>query len=219
MPSSDKDQPGSFFSSRIRMIFLVLLLLTTFLSAFCAYQANSWSGVQSAKYQEATKLRTESVRAYNDGNTQLLIDLNVFLAWSDAAGRNDTIRTHAIASRFTPEFKRAFTAWIAQAPPDYSRATLPNGTPFMLPEYHLIARERGALLEENATAAFMQAQHASDTGTSYVLVTLFFAIVLFLCGVGEEWGGDLRLRKLILGAAVIFFCTAVAMLLLLPKNF
>jgi hypothetical protein len=217
MPLSDKNQPGWFPGIRIEVVFLVILLMTTFLSAFCAYQAYSWSGIQSAKYQEATKLRTESVRAFNDGNTQFLLDLTVFLTWSDAVSRNDMIRANAVASKFTPEFKPAFTAWIAQAsgrPP----GTTPNNTPFMLPEYRLADRERGVLLDKNADAAFVEAQHAADISTSYVLNTLFYAIVLFLCGVGEKWG-EPRLRKLILGTAILFFSIATALLLWLPKTF
>ena len=88
----------------------------------------------------------------------------------------------------------------------------------MLPEYRLSARARGAQLEENANAAFVDAQYANDVSTDYVLNTLLFGIVLFLCGVGERWG-DPRLRKLILGTAILFLSIAVALLLWLPKNF
>ena len=83
-------------------VFLVILLMTTFLSAFCAFQANSWGSITSGKYQEATKLRTESARAYNDGNTRLLVDVSVFITWADLASRNETVRAQVVASRFTP---------------------------------------------------------------------------------------------------------------------
>ena len=198
-------------------VFLVILLMTTFLSAFCAFQANSWGSITSGKYQEATKLRTESVRAYNDGNTRLLVDVSVFITWADLASRNETVRAQVVASRFTPEFKKAFQPWIAQArelPP----GTIPNGTPFTRPEYHLIERERGVLLEENATAAFTVAQEASDVSSSYILTTLIFAIVLFLCGVGEKWA-ERRLRIVILAVALIFFSIATALVIWLPKSF
>ena len=217
MPQPDKNTPGRSRFVRIDTVFLVLLLLTTFLSAFCAYQAHIWSGVQNAKYQEATELRTESVRAFNDGNTRLLIDLSVFMTWADAVSGNDTIRANAVASRFTSEFKPAFNTWIAQAP-GRPQGTLPNGTPFMLPQYRLDAREQGVRLEKNANAAFIDAQNASDISTSYVMTTLLCAIVLFLCGVGEKWD-DLQFRKLILGTAILFFSIAVALFLWLPKNF
>ncbi|MDD1655936.1 MAG: hypothetical protein LUO87_00980 [Methanomicrobiales archaeon] len=215
MPPTDSNQSGWFSTKRIETIFLVILLLTSFLSAFCAYQANRWNGVQSAKYQEASTLRTESVRAFNDANTRLIIDLNVFLTWADAVNRNDSDRARAVASRFTPEFKPAFAAWIARDPGGL-QGTTPNGTPFSLPEYHLSARDLGTRLEENATAAFTEAQHASDIGTSYILTTLICAIVLFLCGVGEEWANP-RLRIVILGTAIVFLGIAAAMLAMLPK--
>jgi hypothetical protein len=217
MPQSDKNTPEWFRFVRIDTVFLVLLLMTTFLSAFCAYQASVWSGVQSAKYQEATELRTESVRAFNDGNTKLLIDLNVFMTWADAVSQNDASRASAIANRFTPEFKPAFKAWITQDP-ERPKGTIPNGTPFTLPEYRIEARAQGVLLENNANAAYNEAQNASDISTRYVMTTLLCAIVLFLCGVGERWE-DHRFRKLILGTALFFFTIALALFLWLPKHF
>ena len=217
MPPPEKDPPKRSPFKRMETVFLVILLMTTFLSAFCAFQANSWGSITSGKYQEATKLRTESVRAYNDGNTRLLVDVSVFITWADLASRNETVRAQVVASRFTPEFKKAFQSWIAQArelPP----GTIPNGTPFTRPEYHLIERERGVLLEENATAAFTVAQEASDVSSSYILTTLIFAIVLFLCGVGEKWE-ERRLRIVILAVAIIFFSIATALVIWLPKSF
>ena len=217
MPPPEKDPPKRSPFKRMETVFLVILLMTTFLSAFCAFQANSWGSITSGKYQEATKLRTESVRAYNDGNTRLLVDVSVFITWADLASRNETVRAQVVASRFTPEFKKAFQPWIAQArelPP----GTIPNGTPFTRPEYHLIERERGVLLEENATAAFSVAQEASDVSSSYILTTLIFAIVLFLCGVGEKWA-ERRLRIVILAVALIFFSIATALVIWLPKSF
>jgi len=112
-------------------VFLVILLMTTFLSAFCAFQANSWGSITSGKYQEATKLRTESVRAYNDGNTRLLVDVSVFITWADLASRNETVRAQVVASRFTPEFKRHFNPGLPRPgsfPGDHS-----NGTPSRAP--------------------------------------------------------------------------------------
>ncbi|MDD1653280.1 MAG: hypothetical protein LUQ64_01905 [Methanomicrobiales archaeon] len=217
MPHAEKKKPEWLTFLRIEWIFLVILLATTFMSAFCAYQANSWSSNQSANYQEASHLRTESVRAYNDGNTAQLIDINAYIFWADAASQNDPARAEVRASRFSPELKRAFRAWIAQVqgqPP----GTIPNGTPFSLPEYRVSDWDKGDLLEENATAAFTQAQYAGNISSSYVLTTLLCAITLFLSGVGEKWK-EPRLRKVILAATIIFFGIAMAMVLSLPKMF
>jgi hypothetical protein len=62
------------------------------------------------------------------------------------------------------------------------------------------------------------AQEASDVSSSYILTTLIFAIVLFLCGVGEKWA-ERRLRIVILAVALIFFSIATALVIWLPKSF
>lgn len=217
MPPSETEGPIWLTFTRIEVIFLVLLLLTTFLSTLCAYQANSWSSIQSTKFQEATSLRTQSVRAYNDANTQQLVDLSAFLAWVDAMVMNDTVRAGGVAERFNPEFKPAFSAWIGMVQ-GLPKGTIPPGTPFSLPEYRQSDRIHGALLEENATATFQDALAAGNISSSYVLNTLIYALVLFLCGVGERWKTP-QLQKVILGAAILLFLYATLMLLMLAKSF
>jgi hypothetical protein len=217
MPTPETDVPGKKAFMRIEVIFLAILLVTTFCSTFCAYQANNWNSISGTKNREGTDLRTQSVRAYNNGNTYMLIDVNTFLAWADATDRNDTKKADALAERFTPEFKPAFAAWVAQArglPP----GTIPPGTPFRLPEYRVPGLEQGALLEENATAAFNEGHTASNAGSSYVLNTLVYALVLFLVGVGERWKTP-ALQKVILVTALVLFSYATIRLLMLPKTF
>jgi hypothetical protein len=217
MPPGETDKQQSPTFMRIEVIFLVLLLVTTFCSTFCAYQANNWNGISGSKNREGTDLRTQSVREYNNGNTRVLIDVSSFLAWADAMDRNDTRKADALVERFTPEFKPAFAAWIAQAQ-GQPEETIPPGTPFSLPQYRVSSLERAALLEENATADYNASHAASDTGSSYVLNTLLYALVLFLVGVGERWKTP-ALQKVILATALLLFSYATAMLLLLPKAF
>jgi hypothetical protein len=217
MPPPATDRPIWLTFTRIEVIFLILLLITTVCSTFCAYQANSWSSIQGRNYQEASNLRTQSVRAYNEANTHVLIDLSTFLAWIDATVMNDTVRAGGIADRFTPEFKPAFAAW-ADLVKGKPKGTIPPGTPFSLPAYRLGSQVQGALLEENATAAFNEALAAGNVSSSYVLNTLIYAIVLFLCGVGERWKTP-QLQKVILGAAILLFSYATVMLFWLPKTF
>ena len=107
----EKDQSATFSFKRIETVFLVLLLVTTFCSTFCAYEANNWNSISSTKNREGTDLRTQSVRAYNDGNTRLLVDISAFTTWIDAMSLNDTRKADAVRERFTPEMKVAFSAW------------------------------------------------------------------------------------------------------------
>ncbi|MDD1654869.1 MAG: hypothetical protein LUO91_04080 [Methanomicrobiales archaeon] len=213
----EKDQSATFSFKRIETVFLVLLLVTTFCSTFCAYEANNWNSISSTKNREGTDLRTQSVRAYNDGNTRLLVDISAFTTWIDAMSLNDTRKADAVRERFTPEMKVAFSAWAAQVQ-GQPKGTIPPGTPFTLPEYHLRPWEQGALLEENATVLFNEGHTASDIGSSYILNTLLYALVLFLIGVGERWK-TAKFRWVILATALLLFAYATGMLLLLPKTF
>ena len=215
-PDEKKQSRWSAFLT-VEVIFLVLLLVTTFSSTFCAYEANNWNSLQSSKNREGTDLRTQSVRAYNNGNTHVIIDVNSFLAWANAVDRNDTRAADAVAARFTAEFKPAFAAWLAQAQ-GQPKGTIPPGTPFTFPEYHVSSLEQGALLEQNATASFNEASAAGNVGSAYVLNTLLYALVLFLVGVGERWKTP-ALKYVILATALILFAYATARLFMLPKMF
>jgi hypothetical protein len=217
MAPGEKEKPAELSFMRMETIFLILLLVTTFFSTFCAYQANNWNSLAGTLNREGTDFRTQSVHAYNDGNTRLLVDISAFTTWIDAMSLNDTRKADAVRERFTPELKVAFAAWGAQVvgqPP----GTIPPGTPFSLPEYRLRAWVQGGLLEENATSRFNEGHAASDTGSSYVLNTLLYALVLFLIGVGERWKIP-RFKIVILATAILLFSYATAMLFLLPKTF
>ena len=200
---------------RLEIIFAVILLLATVTSALSAYEATLWSSTRSSLSDVSSSLTTQSNRASDDANRQILVDLSVYLAWTEAKSENDTVRANLIESRFTPEFKPAFDAWIAQVK-GQTPGTIPPGTPFSLPEYNLSAQVRSEQLQENATATYEQSKHAGQIGDDFLLNTVLFTIVLFLCGVGQRWEHD-RIRKILLMAAIIFFVMAMGVFLWLPK--
>ena len=216
MPEQEKKQSTWSELSRVEIAFAVLLLVSTVSSAFCVYQATRWSGTQSVLFVESSKMRTESIRAHDDANSHLMVDVIVFLSWADAKARNNSALAGNLEDRFTPEFKPAFAAWIAQVEGSPA-GTIPPATPFVLPEYHLSAQELSDRLEENATAAFNQGKQANQYVDNYVLNTVLFTLVLFLCGVGQRWDNP-QIKQLILVTAIIFFVISIAVFLSLPKS-
>jgi hypothetical protein len=201
---------------RIEVIFAVILLFTTVTSAFCAYEATRWAGARNSLVDTSNRLTTESIRASDEANRDVLVDVSVFLSWVDAKSRNDTLRAGFLESRFTPEFTPAFDAWIA-AVKNGTPGTIPPGTPFSRPEYHVFAQDRSGQLQQNASAIYNEAKEASQTSDDYILNAVLFTIVLFLCGVGQRWEHD-RIRKILLVSAIIFFIIAMGVFLWLPKN-
>lgn len=190
---------------KIDIIFALLLLIATLSTAFCVYQATRWNGIQAIDFGESAKFRTESIRATTAANTQVIIDVQLFTSWVDAAGKGDQIGAEFIKERFREEFKPAFDTWIAKA----NRTNpIPPGTPFDLPEYNVAKYNESALLEEKATAAFDDGKDANTNGDLYISNTVLFAIVLFFCGIYTRWDSP-KIRQGILVVTLIVFTFAM----------
>jgi hypothetical protein len=163
---------------RVEMIAAVLLSIATVVTAWSGYQATRWSGVQAENYVTASARRTESVRTSNVANRQILVDVDVFLAWLDATRSGDDARAADLEVRMRDEFKPAFQAWLATGTGD----ELPEGTPFGRPEYTLATVQEAARLEREATAAFDDGQEANQVSDNFVLAAVMLASVLFFSG-------------------------------------
>jgi hypothetical protein len=190
---------------KMDLIFAVILLIATLSTAFCVYQATRWNGIQAVDFGDASKLRTESVRASNAANSQQIVDVQVFLSWVNAVSKNDSVQANFIQERFREEFRPAFNAWIATA---NKTNPIPAGTPFELPEYALAKYNESARLEEQATASFNSGKDANTNGDMYISNTVLFAIVLFFCGIYTRWE-SIRIRRGILLMTILVFSFAL----------
>ena len=192
-------------TQKMDIIFVILLLIATLSTAFCVYQATRWNGIQAIDFGESSKYRTESIRATTVANTQVTIDVQLFMSWVDAVRKDDQIEEEFIKERFREEFKPAFEAWIAQA---NETNPIPLGTPFDLPEYSVAKYNESARLEENASAAFNEGKDANTNGDLYISNTVLFAIVLFFCGIYTRWD-SMKIRQGILVVTLVIFTYAI----------
>jgi hypothetical protein len=190
---------------KMDLIFAIILLLATLSTAFCVYQATRWNGIQAVDFGDASKLRTESVRASNIANSLEIVDVQVFLSWVNAESKNDSVQAKFIEERFREEFRPAFNAWIAMA---NETNPIPAGTPFELPEYSLAKNNESVRLEEQATATYNSGKDANTNGDMYISNTVLFAIVLFFCGIYTRWE-SIRIRRGILLMTILVFSFAI----------
>jgi hypothetical protein len=190
---------------KIDLIFAILLLIATLSTAICVYQATRWNGIQAVHFGESGKFRTESIRATTVANTQVTIDVQLFMSWVDAVRKDDKIEAEFIKERFREEFKPAFEAWVAKAS---ITNPIPPGTPFDLPEYSVAKYNESAILEERATDAFNKGKDANTTGDLYISNTVLFAIVMFFCGIYTRWE-SMRIRLGILVVTLVVFTYAM----------
>ncbi|HJU86439.1 MAG TPA: hypothetical protein VJ788_03615, partial [Gemmatimonadota bacterium] len=108
--------------------------------------------------------------------------------------------------RFRAEFRPAVDAWIATRPLMNPDAPL---TPFDMPEYRLVERERSDRLEAEATAAAELARRNNQRSDNYVLAVVMFALALFFAGISTRLPSP-RSRAAILVLGWIAFLVTLA---------
>ena len=160
----------------------ILLSLATLASAWCSYQAASWSSVYSSESRSATSARIEAVRHSDEASRQTSSDLLIFATWLEAEVGNDPALADAVAERFLPHFEPAFDAWLATGTGD----ELPAGSPFERPEYRAPGLAAADAAYAEAEAAGARADDAAGTSNRFILTTVLYATVLFLAGIASK---------------------------------
>ena len=198
----------------VELIAAAVLALATIASAWSAYQATRWGGVQAAAFAEAGATRAESVRASDLADATLTIDVEYFAIWLDGhAQGNETLQRH-LEDRFRPEFARAFKAWQATDP--FTNPNAPH-TPFVMDEYRIAAADEAEQLRAEAETSVEEALDANQTGDNYVLTTVLFASVLFFAGISTKFQG--RWTKLALvGFGLAAFIGGTTLLVTFPVH-
>jgi hypothetical protein len=199
---------------RVEIIAAILLSLATVLSAWGAYQATRWSGVQANSYASSAALRSESVRHGSIASRQIQVDVATFIAWSNAEAAGDTKLTTFYENRFRAEFKPAFDAWRKGA---LGPSGLPVGTPFDLPEYQLAQQTQSDENLAQAEQFLADAQNANQISDNFVLTAVLFASVLFFAGMAARFRPK-WLRWLMLGVALVVCVMGLGVEFLLPQN-
>jgi hypothetical protein len=191
----------------------LLLAAATVATAYSAYQATRWGGVQATSFTQAGASRTESAKATSAGYSLVTIDASLFTEWGAAFVDGNKRLQEGIERRlFRREFLPAFRAWIAQDPTNNPRA---DKNPFVTDEYKVSELERAADLEAEATAKFDEGRDANQTSDNYVLATIFFAAVLFFAGIATKFTSN----RVALGAmafGTLVFIGGLARLVTLP---
>jgi len=210
---SEQTQETRRRDRRVELIAAIMLSIATVVTAWSAYQATRWSGDQAEDYTSASATRTESVRASTEANRQILIDVATFLNWLDAEQSGDHALADDIHARMRKEFLPAFNAWLATAP----AGTIPDGTPFELPEYQLAAEAESKRLENKAAALFEDGNESNEVGDDFVLAAVLFASVLFFSGLAGTFDSlRAQLFLLILGGVMLLVGTVIVVTL--PQN-
>jgi hypothetical protein len=138
----------------------------------------------SVLYSVASVDRGRANTAATLGQQRLAADGAMFSAWLEARAAKDTQLQAMLVRRFSPEYRAAFTAWLATEP--FTNPDAPPG-PGYLPEYHNPGMEQAEKLNEHAAGLEEAGTEARHTAEEYVRATVLFALVLFLVAVGQRF--------------------------------
>ena len=139
----------------------VVLSLATTASAWCAYQASRWSGVQTFRLAEANKASREGADLHLVAVQERAAEAMLLLSYLQAKSQGDQRLEKLLYDRFPPEMKPAVEAWLKTDP--FNNPAAPY-SPFKMAEY--VQAELTAAKAKMEMFAQKQASARRRTGTA-----------------------------------------------------
>lgn len=212
-----KEQEHSNLEDWLEFVPSILMAVAVLLTAYSAYEATRWSGVQATSFAKASSLRADATAATSVGITQLSYDAGTFgeiaieLRGADLSDPEERESALRLANAlFRDEFKPYFKEWIALEPTSNPGAP---GTPFDPPNFRNVKIAEAERLAEEAEAEFDAAKEANETGDNYIMATIFFAAVLFFTGLKIR---NVKVRGIVIGLATVGLAGGIIRISTLP---
>lgn len=192
------------------LVAVILLSLVAVLTAWCGFQSAKWGGDSSVAFSAASAARIEAADFDSQARDARSVDLAIYTQWILAGANDDPELAGYIQDRFSPQFAVAFDAWEADARQEQG--------PFAMEEYvppgTTQAEEAGA----RADALQVDALDFNEKGDSYSLMTVLFALVLFLAAIAQR-GISLLASRIVLGLAGVLALVGLVVLVTFPIRF
>ena len=194
----------------IEIVAVAMLSVTAILTAWCGFQSAKWSGERAIAFAEASAARVEASDADSEAREARVVDLIIYAEWVTASAEGQTVLANQIEARFTPHFAVAFDAW-------RDGGEVEPG-PFAMAEYVPPGTEESAERTAYADARFAQAVEDTERGDNYSLLTVLFALVLFLTAMAQR---DIHhiAAWIMLGLAGVIALSGFVVLLTFPTRF
>lgn len=206
----DQASPRPSHSSTHELIAVILLSLVAVLTAWCGFQSTKWGGDSSVEFSEASAARIEASDLEGQARDARMIDINLYTQWVLAGADDDPARADYIQERFSPELAVAFQAWQADG--------MQERGPFAMDEYVAPGSAEAAAKTKKADELQASALELNDKGDSYSLMTVLFALVLFLAAIAQR-GISLLASRIVLGLAGAIALGGLIVLFTFPVRF
>ncbi|MGZ0711823.1 hypothetical protein ACWPKO_26160 (plasmid) [Coraliomargarita sp. W4R53] len=189
------------------VVAVFVLSITAVLTAWCGFESSKWGGEMSIAFSEASSARIQSVSAEGEARDQQQFDLTIYSQWVVAIAEDKQELADYIEERFTPQFAVAFEGWQADGMVEHA--------PFAREDYVIEASLKAADLSERADTKFAEALEDNQRGDNYSLLTVLFALVLFLTAMSQR---DVKtwIGRTFLGLAIVVAIVGIGVLLTFP---
>ncbi len=190
----------------VEVVATVLLAFAAVATAWSSYQANRWNGEASKASGRVNALRIDAARNQGLAQAQTQVDIAMYFQWINASETDEPDLAEFYQTRFRPEFRPAFDAWLATDP-----LTNPDAppTPFAMDEYQLQARADSEQSDAAAAATVLAVLDDIQRSANYVLAVVMFAVALFFAGISTKLHGAGPRKALVIVGCLIFLGTAV----------
>ncbi|KQQ93688.1 hypothetical protein ASF62_05615 [Leifsonia sp. Leaf325] len=192
--TSNEEATRSRENRILDIVTVFMLSITAVLTAWCGFEASKWGGEMSIAFSQASSARIQAASAEATSRDARQYDLTIYTEWVLAVEDGRTELQKFIEDRFTPEFRTAFDEWTADGRVDQG--------PFATDAYVPPGTQKAALLNARADAKFDEALENNQRGDNYSLLTVLFALVLFLTAMSQRelapW-----MRRALLGMAIV----------------
>jgi len=196
----------------VEVLATVLMALTTIATAWCAFQSNRWNSEQTFFIAEANTMNRQAMENSVKGNQMRVLDVAMFMQYLAAFHNNKTELADYYRQHFRPEMKQAFDAWI-NSKNEGTGDVVPH--PFLLKEYTLALEIDAKILSNSAAQKLQQAKRANQYSGWYVMLTVFFASVLFFSGMATKFE-SVAIQKSVVVMGMIVFLSVIGILVTYP---
>jgi hypothetical protein len=189
-----------------------LLAIVAVLAAWSGYSSAKWNTDSRLQIAKASTARTQASTAELLDLSQKNFDSSTFTVWFVAYDSGEPTKMLVAERRFTPNFRRAFDAWMMTRP-----FTNPHAAPgpTYMPQYRQPELALANRLNTRADLLYASGSAAGSHGDDYVLLTIYLATVLFLVAIS----GQFRVRPVrigIIGLSGVVLVVALVHLTTLP---
>lgn len=189
----------------------ILIALATVATAWCAYQATLWGGIQTFRLSEAGAAGREGASLWLEAQQERALDAAIFMEYLAAlTQKND--RLVEFYSRRIPDFKVALDAWLATNPFENPNAP---AHPFVMPQYSRPEEAQAEARQQVAADRMAEAREANRISDAYVLNTVLMALVLFFSGIATKFA-IARIRVSVLASGALILAAGLARVASLP---